>query len=440
MTKKLTLGYVLMAGAVLATLAGQPQAGVHASEQAPATATSADATPQASEASATATTSTVPAGQTVKTTGTTDTISPADADTTDYKNVGENAKVMVSQQYDDDGNKLDTYKATAVNRDAFIGDDAPDSNEGVTLLDAATIMDGDTTHYAEYVNGAWQVNGLTMNGGQKVAGRESFDVDVTAVLNGSEITHDFTLADGVKVQVGKTEHDQALNDKYGNTMVTGTYLTVSVYGENTFDDNWQGRVGEPDTIGQMGTGFVNVPFTFHYYTAAGELMTGTLNFVNGAKVTAPTDTDTDKGTTTPDPDTDKGTTTPDPDTDKGTTTPDPDTDKGTTTPDPDTDKGTTTPDPDTDKGTTTPDPDADKGTTTPAPKQDAPQPATDPKTPAKAPAPKTVTKAAATKTAKAIDQKAALPQTGEASSSMALLGLSLLALLGMGEVVRKRKA
>ncbi|MCI1987466.1 MAG: LPXTG cell wall anchor domain-containing protein [Lactobacillus sp.] len=405
MNKKWVLGSTLLAGAVLVGLAGQPQEGVHADEQTPTTAATgtqpATATP---DATSKATQSQVPAGQTVKTTGTNDTITPADANTTNYKNVGENSKVMVVQQYDEDGNLADMYKASAINRDAFTGDNAPASTEGVDQLDAQTIMNGDTTHYGEYVNGSWQVNSLTMQGGHEVADRQSFDLDVTPVASDAEVTHDYTVADGVNVHVGKSEHSQELNDQYGNKMVTGTYLTVSIYGQNVFDDNHETKVGDENGLGQIGFGFVNVPFTFHYYNTEGGLVTGTLNFINGIK--ANTSSNNSKGT-------------------NATGTPE----KGTV-PATGANKGAGTP--------TTATADhvvADKEMTTTAVVKtgDSPKPVAAATTPVKVVAKQTGVDKTATK-------PTSLPQAGDHKSSLGMFGVALLALIGVGGVTRKRRA
>lgn len=454
--KKSLLGSIFVAGIVLSGIAAQPQVQTHAAEDTAAAAAttqteadSAATTPAASADSQTPVKSQVPSGQTIKTDGQNDTISTADADAkTDsngdlaYKHVGNGGVVQVTEGYDDNGKEDGYYKATVSNQNAFKSDDTNDTS-GYNTLGAASVFKGDTTYYAEYANGAWQANSLTMTDGQEPAGRQSFNVDVSSIAEDMDGSHfDQQLADGVSVSVSKSTHE----DDGNHVFPGGTYFDVEIYGSNGFNDNYQTKSESDDEIAQMTDAYVNVPYTFHYFDTNNNLMTGTLNLING-KIETP-------ATTTTTPDTDKG------DTETPTTTPD--TDKGDTeTPvtTPDTDKG------DTDTPATTPDT-TKADTSTPATdttdgKEPAKQPAGEP-APAKAPA--TTPAAAAqpaTATPKATQLAAqpaakaqtpaepaattpakALPATGDQQTTLlAAFGTAMLALVGLtGLVSRKRRA
>lgn len=427
--KKSLLGSIFVAGIVLSGIAAQPQVQTHAAEDTAAAAAttqtdadSAATTPAATADSQAPVKSQVPSGQTIKTDGQNDTISTADADAkTDsngdlaYKHVGNGGVVQVTEGYDDNGKEDGYYKATVSNQNAFKSDDTNDTS-GYNTLGATSVFKGDTTYYAEYANGAWQANSLTMTDGQEPAGRQSFNVDVSSIAEDMDGSHfDQQLADGVSVSVSKSTHE----DDGNHVFPGGTYFDVEIYGSNGFNDNYQTKSESDDEIAQMTDAYVNVPYTFHYFDTNNNLMTGTLNLING-KIETP-------ATTTTTPDTDKG------DTETPTTTPD--TDKGDTeTPvtTPDTDKG------DTDTPATTPDT-TKADTSTPATdttdgKEPAKQPAGEP-APAKAPA-TTPAEPAATTPAKV------LPATGDQQTTLlAAFGTAMLALVGLtGLVSRKRRA
>lgn len=462
--KKSLLGSIFVAGIVLSGIAAQPQVHTHAAEEtaaaATATQTNADTaatTPAAATDSQAPVKSQVPSGQTIKTDGQNDTISTADANVeTDsngdlaYKHVGNGGVVQVTEGYDDDGNENGYYKANVSNQNAFKSDDTQD-NSGYDSLGATTVLKGDTTYYAEYTNGAWQANSVTMTDGKDPAGRQSYNVDVSSIAENDDGSYvDQTVTDGVDVHVSKTTHE----DDGQHILPSGTTFSVTISGANAFNDNYQTKAESADELSQLTDAYVNVPYTFHYFDTNNNLITGTLNLINGKIETPATTTtpgtdkgDTDTPMTTPDtpattPDTDKG--------DAGTSTTTPDTDKG------DADTPATKPDTTkTDADTTTPSQTSATDTTDGNQPAGAPAPAKAPATtPATAAQPATgtpkVTQLAAQPAAKAQTPAApaaatpakALPATGDQQTMvLAAFGTAMLALIGLtGFVSRKRRA
>ncbi|WP_137601392.1 LPXTG cell wall anchor domain-containing protein [Paucilactobacillus nenjiangensis] len=222
----------------------------------------------------TSVTSAVPENQTTKTTGINDTVDASTATDKDYDpiNVGNAAKINPSQAMDENGQYTGVIEPRISDRENL--------DQMVTVIDAASLLNGDTAHYVEkQADGSFQVNSVTLKGGQEPAEVKSFNVDVSSVVSGDVVSLDATLDNGVKLQIrSSTLQDPA---KYPN-LVSGKTFHVYFIGQNMYDDIHNERVADDSTIGQsVFVGFVNSPLTFHYYNAEGKLSTGTLNLVNG---------------------------------------------------------------------------------------------------------------------------------------------------------------
>lgn len=238
-------------------------------------------------------TSTVPSDQTVKTTGANEDVdqeAEVGKVAADMTPVGNNSKVAVKAGYDADYNPNGTYMVTVNNREWDPADTSTQSTTGVYAQDATYLYKGDTIHYAEkQSDGTWQINSLTGTSGTATAGQTDFQVDVSSVVNG-EGAQDYEVTDGVSVHVGYTNTP----DEYGDTLVNGGHLNVTTYGDQLAKENGPSteKVGATG-LGAVADGFINVPFTIHYYNAAGDLMTGYITFTNGTvtKNTATNDED-----------------------------------------------------------------------------------------------------------------------------------------------------
>jgi LPXTG-motif cell wall-anchored protein len=231
----------------------------------------------------------LPADQTSMTTGTADSIAASAAS----QNVGSDAVATVTAGTDDDDQPNGYNSVTIGNRSTASSASSTASINLDTGLDANTLLAGDVKHYGEFTDGGWQINTLTMTDGIKPAETTSYELDVTPIVNGDATELVYTIASGVKVYItkGNISDDDAglLTHHY----IPGANLTVTIFGNSVFNDITQTRVTTVDGNGQTGRGYINVPFTFHYYDADNKLATGILNFVNTKKATTSDSSTTD---------------------------------------------------------------------------------------------------------------------------------------------------
>ena len=164
----------------------------------------------------TSVTSAVPENQTTKTTGINDTVDASTATDKDYDpiNVGNAAKINPSQAMDENGQYTGVIEPRISDRENL--------DQMVTVIDAASLLNGDTAHYVEkQADGSFQVNSVTLKGGQEPAEVKSFNVDISSVVSGDVVSLDATLDNGVKLQIGSsTLQDPA---KYPNLVSGKTF-------------------------------------------------------------------------------------------------------------------------------------------------------------------------------------------------------------------------
>ncbi|WP_461239506.1 Ig-like domain-containing protein [Paucilactobacillus sp. N302-9] len=236
------------------------------------------------KAAATKTTSEVPADQKIKITDENTKISDNEVATS----LGDKSKVNARTDYADDNGTVVTVSGKNSDTDY------------VTDLGPGTMFNGETKYYAEKQDdGTWSAKSVTLTSGQKTAGTKDFSVDVSSLVDGSQITIEQPLTDGVTAHISSMHHETA---DYP-ALIDGRAFFVYVYGNKTYDDISHVPVTDKDTIGtQFSDTFVNIPNTFHYYEN-GQLMTGILNLTYGKVTTTTPETTTPETTETTKPET-----------------------------------------------------------------------------------------------------------------------------------------